>query len=116
MLATGALGGPLDPPGVPGSTDSVRLPGTPISGPTTIAQSGHYYLTRDISVPRLVSGVVISANDVSLDLGGFTISGDDTVQRRDVRTGRGGSDASIFKRTCPRLQLRPGCGAPHPKW
>ena len=80
MLATGALGGPLDPPGAPASTDSVRLPGTPISGPTSIAQPGHYYVTRDITAaPGSTWAIMIDADDVSIDLGGFTLSGDDTI-------------------------------------
>lgn len=79
MLATGVRGGPLDPPGPPGATDSVRLPGTPISGPTTIAQPGHYYLTKDISFGGAGTAITISASDVTLDLGGFTIDGDDAV-------------------------------------
>ena len=78
MLATGVRGGPLDPGGAPGSTPAVRLPGTPISSPTTISQPGHYYLTNDISVAGNVNAIVISASNVSLDLGGFTIDGTDT--------------------------------------
>jgi hypothetical protein len=78
MLATGVRGGPLDPLGPPGSTSSVRLPGTPISGPTTIAQPGHYYLTNDINVTGAVNAISISASNVSLDLGGFTVDGNDT--------------------------------------
>jgi hypothetical protein len=79
MLATGVRGGPLDPVSPPGSTDSVRLPGTPISGPTTITAPGHYYLTRDVSVTGAQNGITISASRVSLDLGGFTVDGDKTV-------------------------------------
>lgn len=77
MIATYAMraeGGPLDPPGAPSSTDSVRLPGTPIAGPTTISQPGHYYLTRSFQAVG-TNGITITASDVSLDLGGFTISG-----------------------------------------
>lgn len=80
MVAMRAEGGPLDPPGPPGSTDtSVELPGNPISGPINITASGHYYLTQDIRVSGNVSGIVISVNDVSIDLGGFTIDGSDTA-------------------------------------
>ena len=76
MLAAGVRGGPLDPPGAPGETDSVRLPGTPIDGPTEITLPGHYYLTRNITLPAQGTGVRISADDVTLDMGGFTIVGD----------------------------------------
>ncbi len=75
MLAAGVRGGPLDPPGVPGSTDSVRLPGTPIDGPFVIGKPGHYYLTRNIEIPALGIGIEIDADDVTFDLGGFTIAG-----------------------------------------
>lgn len=74
LFALRAEGGPLDPPGAPASTDSVRLPGTPISAPTTISQPGHYYLTRSFQAVG-TNGITITANYVSLDLGGFTISG-----------------------------------------
>lgn len=77
MFAADARGGPLDPPGSPGSTDGVRQPGTPISGPTTITTPGHYYLTRNISVTGPQTAITISTSDVTLDLGGFTIAGDD---------------------------------------
>ncbi len=48
---------------------------------------GHYYLTRNIAVSGLVSGIVISADDVSLDLGGFTISGDRTASTYGILVG-----------------------------
>lgn len=80
MLATDARGGSLDPTTPPASTDSVKLPGTPIStGPYTISAPGHYYLTRDIAVSGATNALTINANDVSLDLGGFTVSGTDTM-------------------------------------
>jgi hypothetical protein len=72
MLATGVRGGPLDPPGAPGSTDSVRLPGTPISSlPYTINAPGSYYVTRNLSAVS-GNGITINADDVTLDLMGFT--------------------------------------------
>lgn len=79
MLATSGRAGPLDPQGTPASTDSVRLPGTPISGQTTISAPGHYYLTRNITVPGAATAITITASNVSLDLGGFTIAGNDAV-------------------------------------
>ncbi len=90
MLAAGARGGPLDPPAAPGSTDSVRLPGTPISGPTTITQSGHYYLTRNIAVTGAQTAITISASGVTLDLGGFTIDGDDNAGSLGISISDGG--------------------------
>lgn len=70
--------GPLDPSSGPGSTPGVRLPGTPISTlPVTINTSGHYYLTNDVIGPADSAGITVAANDVTLDLGGFTMTGDD---------------------------------------
>jgi parallel beta-helix repeat protein len=79
MLATNARGGPLDPPGPPASTSGVLLPGTPISGATAITVPGHYYLTQGFAVAGNATGIDIQTSDVSLDLGGFTISGGGTA-------------------------------------
>jgi hypothetical protein len=46
---------------------------TPLSVATTISQSGSYYLTTNITV-NSGNGITISADNVSLDLNGFTIS------------------------------------------
>lgn len=80
MLARDVRGGPLDPPAPPASTDSVKLPGTPISSvPFVITTPGYYYLTRDLAYGG--SGDAISFagfNEfVTLDLNGFTLSGID---------------------------------------
>lgn len=72
-------GGPLDPPGPPASTDSVRLPGTPISSlPFSITQPGYYYVTRDLTAPASQHGITIASDDVTVDLGGFTLRAGDT--------------------------------------
>lgn len=70
--------GPLAPPGAPALTmKTLRQlePRTPISSaPYTITESGSYYLTTN-----LVStghGIVVRADHVSVDLMGFTVSGD----------------------------------------
>src|SRR5262245_54285864 len=78
MVALRVEGGPLYPTDPPGPTDGVRLPGTPINSQTTISAPGHYYLTRDINVPGAATAINITASNVSLDLGGFTVSGNDT--------------------------------------
>jgi hypothetical protein len=78
MLATGVRAGPLDPPGAPVSTDGVREPGTPISAiPFTITQPGRYYLTRNLTdaPDDVANGVTIQADNVTLDLHGFTLTG-----------------------------------------
>ncbi|HXK33494.1 MAG TPA: right-handed parallel beta-helix repeat-containing protein [Dehalococcoidia bacterium] len=93
MVATRAQGGPLDPPAPPGSTSGVRLPGTPIGPPVSpatypivISAPGHYYLTGNLVVPADATGIRISASDVTLDLGGFTISGGGTGSAAAVTT------------------------------
>lgn len=74
MLATGALGGPLDPPGQPAATQPQVEPRTPISAlPYTISTPGSYFLTRNLSASS-GSGITVSANDVTIDLMGFTLS------------------------------------------
>lgn len=75
-LALRAEGGPLDPPGPPGSTDSVRLPGTPISSlPFAINSAGYYYVTRDLTAPAGQNGITINVSNVTIDLGGFRLLG-----------------------------------------
>ena len=74
MVARGAAGGPLDPPGTPGPTDGVRAPGTPITSlPYTISSGGYYYVTRNLSSNG--NGISIAADGVTLDLGGFRLTG-----------------------------------------
>lgn len=82
MLATGVRGGPLNPGGPPASTSSVRLPGTAIDPPSDpgaypiqIAAPGHYYLRGNLDPPADTTAIRINASDVSLDLGGFTVTG-----------------------------------------
>ncbi len=81
-LARGVLGGPLDPPGPPGSTLPQVEPRSPIPSigwngtfPITISQPGSYYLTGDITGVSGKDGIHINAHDVTLDLNGFTVSG-----------------------------------------
>jgi hypothetical protein len=69
--------GPLTPPGMPTPTmkslDQIEAR-TPISSlPFTISSSGSYYLTKNLSVSG-GDGITISADKVTLDLNGFTIS------------------------------------------
>ncbi|MEI7900111.1 MAG: hypothetical protein WCK89_07650 [bacterium] len=69
--------GSLTPPGAPAPTmktlDQLE-PRTPISsGPYTIAVPGSYCLTANITVSTN-DAITIAANNVTLDLGGFTIS------------------------------------------
>ncbi|WP_372807807.1 right-handed parallel beta-helix repeat-containing protein [Pontiella sp.] len=75
-FATHALAqGSLTPPGAPAPTMKTLSQieaRTPISAATTITQPGSYYLTAEISVAG-GNGITISADEVTLDLNGFTI-------------------------------------------
>jgi Fe-S cluster assembly iron-binding protein IscA len=77
--------GPLTPPGAPAPTmktlDQVEArrpippsPATPVSGPHfTITEPGSYYFTGNVTVTD-GPGIVITANNVTLDLNGFTLA------------------------------------------
>jgi hypothetical protein len=69
--------GSLTPPGVPAPTMKSLAqvePRTPISSaPFTISTPGSYYLTTNVTT-AVSNAIVIAANGVTLDLGGFTIS------------------------------------------
>ena len=71
--------GPLAPSGAPAPTMKTLAqvePRTPISAAATIiSDSGSYYLTTNIYGTGTQRGITISANDVTLDLGGFAIAG-----------------------------------------
>lgn len=71
--------GPLTPPGAPAPTmktlDEIE-PRTPISAlPFTINQRGSYYLTANLTGSAGANGISINANDVTIDLRGFTLVG-----------------------------------------
>ena len=80
MLHSAFAQGSLTPPGAPAPTmktltqlDAKLDPRTPISSaPFTIAQSGSYYLTTNLTT--VSNAIVITANGVTLDLNGFTIA------------------------------------------
>ncbi len=82
------VAGPLSPPAGPvastGKTLTEVEPRTAINAANTpgdaanvyvISQPGSYYLTGNITVPSGKSGIYISVSNVTLDLNGFSISG-----------------------------------------
>jgi parallel beta-helix repeat protein len=72
-----AWAGDLEPPGPPAPTPkplSEIEPRMPISSlPFTITDSGSYYLTETLTGAAGVDGITIDADDVTLDLNGFTL-------------------------------------------
>lgn len=83
VLATSATialaQGSLTPPGAPAATmktlDQLEAR-TPISSlPYTISSSGSYYLTANLNGISNSDGITVTADNVTIDLNGFTIAG-----------------------------------------
>ena len=70
--------GSLAPPGAPAPTMKSLAqiePRTPIaSAPFSITAGGSYYLTTNLTIGFVANAITITANNVTLDLNGFTIS------------------------------------------
>jgi hypothetical protein len=78
--ATAGIAGQLEPPGPVMPTDRVTLNGQEIEPPHTITEPGSYVLTSDIRdcIPcddLPTNGIIIAANDVTLDMNGFALVG-----------------------------------------
>lgn len=77
--AFAASGGPLTPPGPPAvvyKTLNELEPRTPVSSlPYSITAPGSYYITTNLVGVASQNGITISANDVTLDLSGFSLVG-----------------------------------------
>lgn len=70
------------------------FPGDATGFPVTIANSGSYRLTSNLdSTSPLMSGISVSASDVSIDLNGFTVSGG--FGSNETGVGGGGSNISV---------------------
>ena len=78
-FATTATAGELEPPGAPAPTSKPLAeiePRTAIPQlPFTIDASGSYYLTESLTGASGQNGITIDANDVTLDLAGFSLVG-----------------------------------------
>jgi len=71
--------GPLTPPGAPTPTFKTLSqiePRLPISSlPVTISVPGSYYVTTNLTQTNTADGIVLAADDITLDLCGFTLRG-----------------------------------------
>ena len=77
LLPSALPQGSLTPPGAPAPTMKTLNqiePRTPISSlPFTISSSGSYYVTGNLGITGQ-NGITINQDNVTLDLGGFTLS------------------------------------------
>jgi hypothetical protein len=101
QLSTAFAQGSLTPPGAPAPTmkslDQIEAR-TPISSvPFSISQPGSYYLTTNLNVTT-GDAITISANDVTFNLNGFTISSTRPSASFDagIVIGGGFSDVTIL--------------------
>jgi hypothetical protein len=100
LLAHGAIGGPLDPPGAPASTHALVEPRYSIppvnwdgSFPIHVGNegvgggTGSYYLTKNIlELFGSAPAIEIDQSDITLDLNGFTVQSIGTQQSGIVAT------------------------------
>ena len=93
---SGYAQGPLAPPGAPApsmkSLEQVE-PRTPISTASfSISAPGSYYLTANLTGSF---GIIIAANDVTLDLNGFAVTGSSNNVGPGIRVNAGHSNIEI---------------------
>lgn len=108
--------GPLTPPGAPAPTmktlDQIEarrpVQSLAATAPYTISQPGSYYLTGNITVAS-GDAIVITSDDVSLDLNGFTIRSTYTVAvSPENPTGGSSGNAINISGDRSRLTVRNG--------
>jgi len=79
LSATLGGGGPLDPPGAPQvmmkTLQEIEPRHLIISLPHTITEPGSYYIAKDLVGVAGQNGITIEADDVTLDLGGWSLVG-----------------------------------------
>lgn len=93
--------GPLTPPGAPTPTmkslDQVRSTGIAINATNTppdastlfvISSPGSYYLTGNLTGAATKSGIAVAADNVSIDLNGFTMTGNSGITAIIVTSAR----------------------------
>jgi len=69
-------GGPMEPPAAPGPTNRMAIyQPAPGGFPIVISQPGSYYLGENITGEADKDGIHIRADNVTLDLNGFTLKG-----------------------------------------
>ena len=98
VVTSTAIAGPLTPPAGPPSSTNLTLqqiePSRPIenlpsdgTAEFVITASGHYHLTQNEFFTSRPAFIRVSASDVTIDLRGFSLSGNGTVDHAITGTG-----------------------------
>lgn len=64
--------------------------------PFTITASGSYYVTENLTAPSNLNGIIIQANNVTIDLNGFTLTGGGGASGNGIYTAAAQNNLSIF--------------------
>ena len=111
QLSTCVAQGSLTPPGAPAPTMKTLAqiePRTPISSaPFTISAPGSYYVTTNLTPGVNQDGIVVAADNVTIDLNGFTLFGGGGSSGEGISTS--GARANIVVRN-GTLRNWPGSG------